>query len=131
VAILQESEMMKELSMDERVQLLVAPDSERLVYFVEQAKASQLVWSLSNEEGFVMVETDDGDCVMVWPDADFASQWAIEDWDDCEAVSVSLDMFKTEWLPSLALDNITVAVFPNIEDEGKLSTAEELTALLA
>ncbi|MDE8602541.1 MULTISPECIES: DUF2750 domain-containing protein [Marinomonas] len=123
--------MMKELSMDERVQLLVAPDSERLVYFVEQAKASQLVWSLSNEEGFVMVETDDGDCVMVWPDADFASQWAIEDWDDCEPVSVSLDMFKTEWLPSLALDNITVAVFPNIEDEGKLSTAEELTALLA
>ena len=123
--------MMKELSMDERVQLLVAPDSERLAYFVEHAKATELVWSLSNEEGFVMVETDDGDCVMVWPDAEFASQWAIEDWDDCEPVSVSLEIFKTEWLPSLAADKITVAVFPNIEDEGKLSTAEELTALLA
>lgn len=122
---------MKELSMDERVQLLVAPDSERLAYFVEQVKATKLVWSLCNEDGFVMVETDEGDCVMVWPDAEFASQWAIEDWDDCEPVSVSLDMFKTEWLPSLALDNITVAVFPNIEDEGKLSTAKELTDLLA
>tara|TARA_R110001606_G_scaffold249405_1_gene397322 strand:+ start:576 stop:944 length:369 start_codon:yes stop_codon:yes gene_type:complete len=122
---------MKELSMEERVQLLVAPDSERLAYFVEQAKATELVWSLSNEEGFVMVETDDGDCVMVWPDAEFASQWAIEDWDDCEPVSVSLNTFKNEWLPSLALDKVTVAVFPNIEDEGKLSTAEELTALLA
>lgn len=122
---------MKELSMDERVQLLVAPDSERLAYFVEQAKATQLVWSLSNEEGFVMVETDNGDCVMVWPDAEFASQWAIDDWDDCEPVSVSLETFKTEWLPSLTLDNVTVAVFPNIEDEGKISTAEELTALLA
>ncbi|WP_211084997.1 DUF2750 domain-containing protein [Marinomonas profundi] len=122
---------MKELSMDERVQLLVAADSERLAYFVEQAKATQLVWSLSNEEGFVMVETDDGDCVMVWPDAEFASQWAVEDWDDCDAVSVSLDTFTNEWLPSLALDNISVAVFPNIEDEGKLSTAQELTALFA
>jgi hypothetical protein len=123
--------MMKELSMDERVQLLVAPDSERLAYFVEQVKATELVWSLSNEEGFVMVETDDGDCVMVWPDAEFASQWAIEDWDDCEPVSVSLETFKTEWLPSLTADKITVAVFPNIEDEGKLSTAQELTELLA
>ncbi|MBU1297125.1 MAG: DUF2750 domain-containing protein [Gammaproteobacteria bacterium] len=122
---------MKELSMEERVQLLVAPDSERLAYFVEQVKATELVWSLSNEEGFVMVETDDGDCVMVWPDAEFASQWAIEDWDDCEPVSVSLETFKTEWLPSLVADKITVAVFPNIEDEGKLSTAEELAALLA
>ena len=55
---------MKELSMEERVQLLVAPDSERLAYFVGQVKATELVWSLSNEEGFVMVETDDGD----WPD---------------------------------------------------------------
>ncbi|RBP85559.1 DUF2750 domain-containing protein [Marinomonas rhizomae] len=122
---------MKELSMEERVQLLVAPDSERLAYFVGQVKATELVWSLSNEEGFVMVETDDGDCVMVWPDAEFASQWAIEDWDDCEPVSVSLETFKTEWLPSLAADKITVAVFPNIEDEGKLSTAQELTSLLA
>ncbi|MDP5056655.1 MAG: DUF2750 domain-containing protein [Marinomonas hwangdonensis] len=122
---------MKELSMDERVQLLVAPDSERLAYFIEQAKANERVWSLSNEEGFVMVETDEGDCVMVWPDAEFASQWAVEDWDDCEPVSVSLEQFKTQWLPSLALDKITVAVFPNIEDEGKLSTAEELIALLA
>ncbi|MGR0278431.1 DUF2750 domain-containing protein [Marinomonas dokdonensis] len=122
---------MKELSMDERVQLLVAPDSERLAYFVEQAKATETVWSLSNDEGFVMVETDDGDCVMVWPDAEFASQWAIEDWEDCEPVAVSLDIFKSQWLPSLAMDKITVAVFPNIEDEGSLSSAEELTELFA
>lgn len=122
---------MKELSMDERVQLLMAPDAERLDYFVAQVKASEQVWSLSNEEGFVMVETDDGDCVMVWPDAQFASQWAIEDWEDCEPVAVSLETFKNEWLPSLKMDNITVAVFPNIEDEGKLSTAQELTDLLA
>ncbi|MEO9655154.1 DUF2750 domain-containing protein [Marinomonas sp.] len=122
---------MKELSMDERVQLLVAPDSERLAYFVEQAKATETVWSLSNEEGFVMVETDDGDCVMVWPDAEFASQWAIEDWEDCEPVAISLEVFTSQWLPSLAMDKITVAVFPNIGDEGNLSSAEELTELFA
>lgn len=123
--------MSKELTMDERVQLLIAPDSERLAYFLEQAKATQTIWSLSNEDGFVMVETDDGDCVMVWPDAEFASQWAVEDWDDCEPVAVELDTFTGQWLPSLMQDNITVAVFPNIEDEGKLSTAEELKTLLS
>jgi len=94
---------MKELSMDERVQLLVAPDSERLAYFIEQAKANERVWSLSNEEGFVMVETEEGDCVMVWPDAEFARQWAVEDWDDCEPVSVSLEQFKNQWQPSLCV----------------------------
>ena len=67
--------MMKELSMDERVQLLVAPDSERLAYFIEQAKATELVWSLSIEEDFVMGETDDGNFVMVWPDEAFAAQY--------------------------------------------------------
>lgn len=123
--------MSKELSMDQRVQLLIAPDDERLAYFVEQAKATQTVWSLSNDDGFVMVETDEGDCVMVWPDAEFASQWAVEDWDDCEPVAVELSTFVGQWLPSLAQDKITIAVFPNIEDEGKLSTADELQALLA
>ncbi|SBS33024.1 hypothetical protein MSP8887_01844 [Marinomonas spartinae] len=121
--------MSKELTMDERVQLLIAADSERLAYFIEQAKQTQTVWSLSNEEGFVMVETDDGDCVMVWPDAEFASQWAVEDWDDCEPIAIELSTFTGQWLPSLMQDNITIAVFPNIEDEGKLSTAEELKAL--
>jgi len=57
-----------------------------------------------------------------WPMLILLGQWAIEDWDDCEPVSVSLDMFKTEMgYPALALDNITVAVFPNIEwRKGKL-----------
>lgn len=121
---------MKELSMDERVQLLAAPDNVRLDYFIDQAKETNSIWTLSNGDGFVMVETDEGDCVMVWPDAEFAAQWAVEDWDDCEPVEVDLGTFKTSWLPSLITDNISIAVFPNIEDEGKLSSAEELTTLL-
>lgn len=123
--------MSEELSLDQRIQLLASPDDVRLDYFVNSVKENKVVWSLSNEEGFVMVETDDGDCVMVWPDADFAAQWAIDEWDDCEPVEVSLETFQTMWLPSLEQDNITLAVFPNIEDEGKLSSAAELKALLA
>ncbi|TDO98676.1 DUF2750 domain-containing protein [Marinomonas balearica] len=122
--------MTKDLSTDQRVALLVAPDEERLTYFVTAVKDSKEVWSLSNEEGYVMVETDDGDCVMVWPDAEFAAQWAVDEWDDCEPIAVSLEEFRTTWLPSLEQDNITLAVFPNIEDEGKLTSASELKVLL-
>lgn len=122
--------MSEELSLDQRIQLLASPDDVRLEYFINSVKASKVVWSLSNEDGFVMVETDEGDCVMVWPDADFAAQWAVDEWDDCEPVEVSLETFQTMWLPSLEQDNITLAVFPNIEDEGKLSSAAELKALL-
>ncbi|TPE54495.1 DUF2750 domain-containing protein [Maribrevibacterium harenarium] len=122
--------MSTELSLDQRIALLAAPDQERLGYFVNTVKATGQVWTLENEQGFVMVETDDGDCVMVWPDADFAAQWAIEEWEDCEPVAISLDTFKGQWLPSLLQDSITLAVFPNIDDEGKLTSAEEMTALL-
>lgn len=122
--------MSQELTLDERIQLLASPDDVRLEYFVKSVKESQSVWSLSNEEGFVMVETDEGDCVMVWPDADFAAQWAVDEWDDCEPVEVSMETFSGMWLPSLEQDNITLAVFPNIDDEGKLTTAAELKALL-
>ncbi|RDL43980.1 DUF2750 domain-containing protein [Marinomonas piezotolerans] len=122
--------MSEELSLDQRIQLLAATDDVRLEFFVKSVKEHQSVWSLSNEEGFVMVETDDGDCVMVWPDADFAAQWAVEEWDDCEPVEISFETFTTLWLPSLEKDNITLAVFPNIEDEGKLTTAAEMKELL-
>ncbi|SBS26662.1 hypothetical protein MAQ5080_00582 [Marinomonas aquimarina] len=123
--------MSEELSLDQRIQLLASPDDVRLEYFVDSVKQHKVVWSLSNEEGFVMVETDEGDCVMVWPDADFAAQWAVEEWDDCEPVEVSLETFQTMWLPSLEQDNITLAVFPNIDDEGKLTSAADLKTLLA
>ncbi|WCN14365.1 DUF2750 domain-containing protein [Marinomonas mediterranea] len=122
--------MTNELSTDQRVALLVAPDAERLTYFVEKVKESKEVWSLSNEEGYVMVETDDGDCVMVWPDAEFAAEWAVDEWDDCEPVGIALEEFQSTWIPSLEKDEITLAVFPNIEDEGRLTSASELKVLL-
>lgn len=119
-----------DLSLDERIQLLASPDSERLQYFLSQILATKQVWTLENEEGFVMVATDDADCIMVWPDAEFAGQWAVEEWGDCEPVAISLDEFSMTWLPSLIADEIDVAVFPNIEDEGTMLKAKELAKKL-
>ena len=126
-----ENTMSQELSLDQRIQLLASPDDARLDYFINTIKATETVWSLSNEEGFVMVETDEGDCVMVWPDAEFAAQWAVEDWDDCTPIAIELSVFQSTWLPSLQIDAVAIAVFPNIEDEGKLVSAEELVSLLS
>ena len=122
--------MSEELSLDQRIALLAAPDQERLDYFVQTVSKTEKVWSLENDQGFVMVETDEGDCVMVWPDADFAAQWAVDEWDDCEPAEISLELFKSQWLPSLQQDNITLAVFPNIDDEGKLTTAAQMIEAL-
>ncbi|TBR38252.1 DUF2750 domain-containing protein [Marinomonas agarivorans] len=119
-----------DLSMDDRIQLLASADEERLAYFLQQVKTTNLVWSLKNEEGFVMVETEDGDCVMLWPDEIFASQWATDEWSDCEATAVPFTEFVTIWLPSLQQDEIDLAIFPNIEDEGKMLNAAELIELL-
>ncbi len=119
------------LTLEQRIHLLASTDEARFSYFIDQVKSSQQVWSLSNDEGFVMVETDEGNCVMVWPDLDFATQWAIDEWSDCEPIAITLDEFKTNWLPSLEADNIEIAVFPNIEDEGKLITANALNLSLS
>jgi len=119
------------LTLEQRIHLLASADEERFTYFIDQVKSSKEVWSLSNDEGFVMVETDEGNCVMVWPDSDFAAQWAIEEWSDCEPVAISLNEFKANWLPSLEADTIEIAVFPNIEDEGKLITANALSLFLS
>lgn len=121
-----EAENNSALTLDERVKLLISSDNERLEYFLSFIKSSQEVWSLHNGEGFVMVEGDESDCIMVWPDSDFAAQWAIDEWSDCKPTAVTLHDFQTNWLPSLDTNNLDIAIFPNIEDEGRIMKAKEL-----
>ncbi len=72
-----------------------------------------------------MLNTEDEDCVPVWPDKDFARQWATEEWGECRPEMISVDTWFTRWTSGLQDDELSVVVFPNLNQEGVILYPEE------
>lgn len=97
--------------------LQMSPD-QRQSYLVKQVNQHQKIWILTDEHGCVMLNSEDEDCVPVWPDEAFAKLWATGDWAHCEPLAIELDAWYSRWTQGLTDDDICVAVFPNPEEEG-------------
>lgn len=95
----------------------LSPD-KRYAYLLEQAKATQQLWILTDEHGSVMLNTEDEDCVPVWPDQDLAEYWASGEWTNCEAKAISLSDWLSRWTSGLQSDDLCVVVCPNPEEDG-------------
>ena len=89
---------------------------QRYQYFVKTAVKNQQIWILNDSDGCVMLTTDDEDCVPVWPNEEFALEWATGQWQDCKAMSISLDKWLKDWTPGLLDDDLSVVVFPQNPD---------------
>lgn len=70
-------------------------EEQRLKYCVKEIVANRKVWILKDEHGCVMLNTEDDDCVPVWPNEEFALQWANGDWEDCEPEAISLNKWHS------------------------------------
>ncbi|BAC94147.1 conserved hypothetical protein [Vibrio vulnificus YJ016] len=53
---------------------------QRLRYCVKEIVAQRQVWILTDEHGCVMLNTEEEECVPVWPNREFAEEWATGDW---------------------------------------------------
>lgn len=95
----------------------MSPD-KRYTYLLEQAKVGQQLWILTDEHGSVMLNSEDEDCVPVWPDKALAEYWATEDWVDCKAKAISLSDWLDRWTPGLIDDDLYVVVCPNPAEDG-------------
>ena len=42
-------------------------DEKRLSYLLQQVVSNKRIWILADEHGCMMLNTDDEDCVPVWP----------------------------------------------------------------
>ena len=91
---------------------------QRQNYLIKQVNEQQQIWILTDEHGCVMLNTEDEDCVPVWPDEYFANLWATGEWSHCTPLSISLQTWIEKWTPGLMGDDLCVAVFPNPEEEG-------------
>ena len=99
---------------------------QRFQYLIKEAVKQETLWILTDEHGCVMLNTDDEDCVPVWPNEEFAQAWATGDWQDFKAEAIPLKTWQTRWTPGLEEDQLAVVIFPKPEEDGLVITPDEL-----
>ncbi|MBB1269793.1 DUF2750 domain-containing protein [Shewanella sp. SR44-3] len=98
-------------------QVNMTPEA-RYDFLVEQIKTEKHLWTLQDQDGCVMLTTDDEDCIPMWSSEEAASLWAVDEWSDCEPLAIPLDEFQERWVPGMGDDDLFVAVFPVQDDLG-------------
>ena len=98
---------------------------QRLRYSLEKIIEHQTLWILIDEHGSVMLNTDDEDCVPVWPLKEFAEAWATGEWQNCQAEAISFAKWKSRWTPGLIEDDLSLVIFPNEQEEGLVLFPDE------
>lgn len=101
-------------------------DEQRVLYFLKQVKQSNNIWILTDEHGCVMLNTEDEDCVPVWPDEQSAQSWATGEWQACIPESISLNKWFSRWTHGLLDDELCVVVYPNENEQGVVFFPDEL-----
>lgn len=105
-------------------------DEQRVSFFIKSAVQTNKIWILKDEHGCVMLNTEDDDCVPVWPDQLSAQAWATGEWKDCQAESVSLNKWFSRWTHGLMDDELAVVVYPDENEQGMVFFPDELEAEL-
>ncbi|QSX38015.1 DUF2750 domain-containing protein [Shewanella sedimentimangrovi] len=98
----------------------------RYDYLVEQVKEHKEIWTLQDNDGCVMLTTEDEDCIPMWPSEEAAAQWAVDDWQDCQPLSIPLNEWEERWVSGMEDDELMVAVFPVQDDLGVVVQPWEL-----
>lgn len=101
-------------------------DEKRLGYLIQQMVSNKQVWILADEHGCVMLNTEEEDCVPIWPEEEFALRWATDEWKNCKAEAISLSKWYSHWITGLADDELAVVTFPNQDNQGLILFPEEL-----
>lgn len=101
------------------IQALLSRNAEnRCTYLLEQAKQTNELWILTDDVGAVMFQSEDEDCIPVWPSKDIAKLWCDGDWQACQPHSITLEAWLEKWTPGLEDDEVNILAFPNTQDEG-------------
>jgi hypothetical protein len=98
---------------------------QRLSYLVKECILNKQVWILTDQDGCVMLNTEDEDCTPVWPSETFAQAWATGDWSECEPKAIDLKTWHSRWTQGLEDDDVAIAVFPSEDEEGLVISAQE------
>ncbi|WP_028863962.1 DUF2750 domain-containing protein [Psychromonas aquimarina] len=98
---------------------------QRYFYLLKEVVKNSQIWLLVDEHGCVMLNTEDEDCVPVWPNQEFAEAWATEEWSHCKAEAISLQKWFDRWTHGLEEDELALVVFPDQNSEGLIFFPDE------
>lgn len=107
--------------MSELEQIKRLSQEQRYQYLLKQIGINKEIWILTDEHGCVMLNTEDEDCVPVWPSQAFADEWATGDWAKCESKPIDLSTWRQRWTQGLLDDELAIAVFPLANEAEDLS----------
>lgn len=101
--------------------------SKRYAYFIKKVSDWKQIWSLRNQEGWVLAGDEQGnELVPVWPHERFASACAVSNWKECEPSLIELSVWLTRWIPGILNDRRLIAVFPTPSHRGIIVSPERL-----
>jgi hypothetical protein len=124
---LKEAVMSWEIDDSDIHQILTLPAAERYDHFIQLVVDWEEAWGLKDEDGWIVVRKDGvASAFPLWPHSAFAEAAARGPWEGAEAESVELDELLESLLAMLEEDDLPVAVFPTLEDEGLLVAPGEL-----
>ena len=98
---------------------------KRYDYLIKEVLKNKQIWLLVDEYGCVMLNTEEEDCVPVWPNKEFAQAWATEEWSHCKAEAISLEKWHNRWTHGLEEDELAIVVFPDENCEGLIFFPDE------
>ena len=103
------------------------PPERRYNYAIKRFADQEKVWSLRNEDGWVLAADDEGnEIVPVWPHFLYAAQSALGDWANTVPQAIDLDAWLEKWLPGMIRDKRKVCVFPVPSGQGVVVSPERL-----
>lgn len=115
------------MSTTQDVDAILKMNEEQLFsHFVTEAVTQQKIWILTDHYGCVMLNTEDEDCVPVWPDQSLAEAWATDEWSECKAEAIPLKKWHSHWTPGLEEDGFAVVVCPVEGQDGIVIYADDL-----
>ncbi len=100
--------------------VLKLSDESRVEYLFNEILKHRKIWILTDEHGCVMLNTDDEDCIPVWPSQETAELWINQDWKHCTAESISLNKWLSRWSIGLEDDELAIVVFPDLINQGMI-----------
>ncbi|HEY5714853.1 MAG TPA: DUF2750 domain-containing protein [Psychromonas sp.] len=110
----------------QQVQMIQQYDAQqRYNYLLKEVINNAQIWLLVDEHGCVMLNTEEEDCVPVWPNKEFAQAWATEEWSHCKAEAISLEKWHNRWTHGLEEDELAIVVFPDQHNEGLIFFPDE------
>jgi len=110
----------------QQIQTIQQYDAQkRYEYLIKEVLQNKEIWLLVDEHGCVMLNSEDEDCVPVWPNEEFALSWATEEWSHCKAESISLEKWHNRWTHGLEDDELALVIFPDQNSEGLIFFPDE------